>query len=429
MGMASTPKYLLVVPKFPIPNKSRNHKNFLPIGLLKIGTHLQKDLKVKKKDIQLVYGNEANLNFKPDEIWVTSLFTYWSEYFWDSVRHYRERFPQSLIRVGGIYVSLHSKNDNEDVRKKFQKRCKVYNVKPHFGLHERAEKHLPDYSLLPNNPHSIDYQIVHSTRGCERECKFCFTWKLEPDITNKSSIKGEIEDWCRKIVFYDNNLLMNPHIGLLLQEISTLKRRGHHVRCESQSGFDGRVLEKRPELAKALKIARFDNPRIAWDGKLENWKHIKKQIDILRNAGYHSKDISIFMIFNWDIPLIEMEHKRIKCWHWGVQITDCRNRPIHTISDNYSSRKKQTTKDYYIHKNWSDDEIKEFRKSVRRQNICVRHNYSFWHGVLERKGVSKKLSMKYRKMSKIEIKKILSDTWFPDEIHIPLTSKNKKKGR
>ena len=32
-------KYLLIEPDFPIPKKSKNHKNFLPIGLLKIATY------------------------------------------------------------------------------------------------------------------------------------------------------------------------------------------------------------------------------------------------------------------------------------------------------------------------------------------------------------------------------------------------------
>ena len=43
-----TKKVLLVEPDFPIPNKSRNHSNFLPIGLLKIAAYLKsKNIKVK----------------------------------------------------------------------------------------------------------------------------------------------------------------------------------------------------------------------------------------------------------------------------------------------------------------------------------------------------------------------------------------------
>ena len=41
-------KVLLVEPDFPIPNKSRNHSNFLPIGLLKIASYLrEKSIDVK----------------------------------------------------------------------------------------------------------------------------------------------------------------------------------------------------------------------------------------------------------------------------------------------------------------------------------------------------------------------------------------------
>lgn len=41
---------LLVEPNFPIPSKSRNHKNFLPIGLLKIASLLRN----KYIDVELV---------------------------------------------------------------------------------------------------------------------------------------------------------------------------------------------------------------------------------------------------------------------------------------------------------------------------------------------------------------------------------------
>lgn len=44
---------LLVEPDFPVPPKSRNHHNFLPIGLLKIASLLRK----YDKTIQLVRYN------------------------------------------------------------------------------------------------------------------------------------------------------------------------------------------------------------------------------------------------------------------------------------------------------------------------------------------------------------------------------------
>ena len=91
---------LLVEPNFPIPSKSRNHKNFLPIGLLKIAAYLRtKSIRVKlirldDDDLNLVDGLKLddfkNLSdklddFQPDLICVTSIFTYWAKYVKNTV--------------------------------------------------------------------------------------------------------------------------------------------------------------------------------------------------------------------------------------------------------------------------------------------------------------------------------------------------------
>ena len=49
-----TKNVLLVEPNFPIPNKSRNHSNFLPIGLLKIAAYL----KSKNINVELIRFEE-----------------------------------------------------------------------------------------------------------------------------------------------------------------------------------------------------------------------------------------------------------------------------------------------------------------------------------------------------------------------------------
>ena len=46
---------LLVEPDFPIPHKSRNHKNFLPIGLLKLAAYLR----TKSIEIKLIRHQEV----------------------------------------------------------------------------------------------------------------------------------------------------------------------------------------------------------------------------------------------------------------------------------------------------------------------------------------------------------------------------------
>src|SRR4030042_1125102 len=157
---------LLVVPDFPFARKSKNHHEFIPIGLLKLASYYRSEVSGIDQ-IKLVRGEVNNIDFTPDLILVTSLFTYWSEYVAKSTHYYRGVFPNSEIIVGGIYASLmpdHCKqNTNCD---------EVFT-----GLHPEAEKFPPEYDLMfeENDP---PMQIIHASRGCFRRCAFCGTWKI-----------------------------------------------------------------------------------------------------------------------------------------------------------------------------------------------------------------------------------------------------------
>ncbi|HEY8362752.1 MAG TPA: cobalamin-dependent protein [Tissierellaceae bacterium] len=417
-------KILLVEPNFPIPYKSKNHKNFLPIGLLKIATYLRDH----GNEIKLIRGYPQTLNeimelkhFNPEEIWVTSLFTYWAQYVRDTVQYYKKMFPHAWVKVGGIYASLFPA---EEVKK--YTGCDEVHQGIIPEVEEYLETHFPAYDLVKNaNPNPIDYQIIHTSRGCPRKCPFCGTWKIEPEFVPKKSIKNEIK--YDKIVIYDNNFLMSPYIEDILEELIELKKNKKIKWVESQSGFDGRILMKKPYLAKIIKEAGFRYPRIAWDSKYEERDKIKEQIDILIKAGYKSKEIFIFMLYNWDVPFEEMERKRIKCWEWQVQIADCRYRPLTQLYDNYNPRIiGQTSDDYYIHEKagWTDALVKQFRKNVRRQNICVRHSFPFYSKSFEHKRFSKEFMGKISNLRTIDekigyMKTEEIDYWIPSQVTYP----------
>lgn len=359
-------KVLLVEPSFPIPPKSKNHRDFLPIGLLKLASYHSST----GDEIKLVRGNHYFQNFYPDQVKITSLFTYWANYVWESVKFYKDNYPKTKIIVGGIYASL------------MPGHCKKSGCDEVFvGVDERAENFKPAYELV-----NVDYQIVHTSRGCLRRCKFCGTWKIEPKFTYKKSIKDEI--CSNRIIFYDNNLLANPYIKDLLEELKNSKYNGRFVYSESQCGIDGRLLT--PPLARLLKQARFLNPRIAWDHEYGQRKMIKKQVDMLVEAGYPAKDIYVFMIYNYEHDYYELLKKLKQCKRWGVQIADCRYRPLNQTFDRYNPRKKQTSDDYYIHPKWTDRQIKLFRKKVRQQNIMIRHGFDFYSRELERWGARRR---------------------------------------
>jgi len=274
---------LLVEPDFPIPPKSRNHFNFLPIGLLKIAAYRRSI----GDSVELHRGN-FEAKHHPDQIMITSLFTYWSSQVWESVQFYRKLYPKAKIDVGGIYATLMP----EHVKKSG---CDEVEV----GLYKKgvAEDFDPAYDLV-----DVDYQIIHASRGCFRKCNFCGVWKIEPNVSYKKSIKDEIRK--KRVIFYDNNLIANPYIKNILSEIAEYKFRDQsRVHCESQSGLDGRILIEDPEIAILLKKARFQHPRIAWDGPYSHWPKIKAQIQVLRNAGFKADDIFVFMLFNHDFIL------------------------------------------------------------------------------------------------------------------------------
>ncbi len=362
-------RILLVEPEFPTNGRSRNHRHSVPIGLLKLASYHRS----LGDEVTLVRGS-SEVDFEPDRILVTSLFTYWSDHVWKVVQYYKSRFPSAPLAVGGIYASLmpdHCRQSGCD--------------EVHVGLHKEADRLPPAYDLV-----DTDYQIVHTSRGCPRRCDFCGVWRIEPEFSCKRSISQEI---CKnKLLFYDNNLLANPYIENILEEIAEIRINGRRVVCETQSGFDGRLLNC--DVARLLRKAHFVNPRIAWDHEYEQRDQIKAQIDILTGAGYNSRDIYVFMLYNFELSYDELERKREKCLERHVQIADCRYRPLDRPFDNYNPhawRSGQTSADYYIHPNWTDAQIRAFRKKVREQNIVVRHGFAEYSRAKELAGRKRKL--------------------------------------
>lgn len=356
-------RILLVEPDFPVANKSKNHNGFLPIGLLKLASYYRK----AGHEIRLVRGLEDVDGFVPETILVTSLFTYWAIHVRACVQYYRHQFPHAQITVGGIYASL------------MPEHCKKYTEcdRVFVGLHNDAERCQPAYDLV-----DTEHQIIHASRGCPRKCSFCGTWNIERYFVPKASIKREMIK--RKLIFYDNNFLANPYIENILEELKATRVRGLPLTCECQSGLDGRILLQKPYLAQMLKTARFRYPRVAWDGSFDQFKEIKEQLDILRLAGFRPKDTYVFMLYNWNIPFDKMERKREKCEEWGVQIADCRFRPLNQIFDNYRpggpGRVIQDGKAYYIHYPiWTDRKIRQFRKNIREHNIGIRFGGKYSH--------------------------------------------------
>src|SRR5439155_19067705 len=76
------------------------YTRYPPLGLLKLAEFERG----RGNEVQLVRGDEPAAN--PDEVYVTSLFTYSWRAVHQAVRLYKDRFPEAHLVVGGIYASL-----------------------------------------------------------------------------------------------------------------------------------------------------------------------------------------------------------------------------------------------------------------------------------------------------------------------------------
>ena len=149
-------RILLVEPSY--------YTQYPPLGLLKLSTLY----KSQGHEVQFVRGLQLVTRFVPDEVKVTSLFTWAWKPVWESIGFYRVLFPRAKISLGGVYASLtpdHARESGAD---------EVFT-----GLVNEAENLLPDYSLVPEWESKRRASILFSHRGCIRTCSFCAVPALE----------------------------------------------------------------------------------------------------------------------------------------------------------------------------------------------------------------------------------------------------------
>ena len=210
------------------------------------------------------------------------------------------------------------------------------------------QKNKPNYSLGPYNKSNSVEQWIRISEGCPHNCPFCY----EPQ---EYKIFGIPEIIRNDVKIMDMNLLAKKEALEIIKELGNKKVNNKVIYYELICGIDYRFLTT--PLAKQLKRSRFHNIRIAWDWFMTHQSLIKNGIKKLIGVGYSSRDIMIFMICNWKITYDECCQKLDLCKVWGVKVADC-------WYDNQTSPN-------IIPINWTDKQIKEFRKKVRKHNQLI----------------------------------------------------------
>lgn len=135
-------------------------------------------------------------------------------------------------------------------------------------LPEEVEHICPDYILYGRN-----YSMGFLTRGCIRNCPWCFVPKKEGKLRPHS----DIEEFARHndVVLMDNNVLAHDH-GI--EQIEKMARLG--LRVDFNQGLDARLIDD--AIARRLAKLKWLHPlRLACDtvGQIDN---IRKAVELLR---------------------------------------------------------------------------------------------------------------------------------------------------
>jgi hypothetical protein len=324
-------KILLVEPKY--------YTQYPPLGLLKLSTLY----KSQGHEVRFVRGLSLVTKFVPDEIKVTSLFTWAWKPVWEAVAFYRALFPKAKISLGGIYASLtpeHARGSGAD--------------EIVTGLVSEAEDLMPDYDLVPEYHQQNAASILFSHRGCIRSCSFCAVPKLEGkpfQARPTTHIKHLVHSSHRRVILWDNNILGESHWREVFAELSDLD-----VQVDFNQGLDARLINE--EVAEALKSLDIPTIRLAYD--FVNMREgIRKAVALLKQVGLgrRYRHICSYVLYNFKDKPEDLFTRVRDLLAWGIAAYPMRYQPL---SGDYAF-----DKDSYIAPGWTAEEL-EMVANARR---------------------------------------------------------------
>ena len=230
---------------------------------------------------------------KFDEIYITTLFTFWYKITIETILFYKHNYKDSKIRVGGIFASL-----MPEYIKKYT------GIDPHFGLIKDAEEEAPDYSLV-----NSDVSICFTSRGCIRKCGFCIVPKVEGSLKDVNNWINNIDTTKPIITFWDNNWFAKG-IEKVKKDVVIIRGlvKAGVTEIDFNQGLDVRLFNE--DFAKALQGLPIKPMRFAFDNMTEDG-YIQKAIDICQNYGLTKKQkwcgngspVTIYTLYNFkDTP-------------------------------------------------------------------------------------------------------------------------------
>lgn len=317
-------KILLVEPSY--------YTQYPPLGLLKLSSLY----KAQGHEVRYIRGLSLVARFVPDEIKVTSLFTWAWKPVWEAIAFYRALFPRAKISLGGVYASLtpeHARGSGAD---------EVVS-----GLVPDAEDLMPDYSLVPEWHQSQAASILFSSRGCIRSCGFCAVPKLEGKpfkVRPSTRIKHLVHPDHKRVILWDNNILGESHWPEVVGELKELG-----AEADFNQGLDARLVTE--AVAVALRDLRVPTIRFAYDF-VSMKKQVKDAILRLREVGFTNRrfrHVTCYVLYNYKDTPQDLYERVTDLLAWGVAAYPMRYQPL--------NGEHAFEKDSYVSPSWTVEEL------------------------------------------------------------------------
>ena len=211
------------------------YKNkYPPMGLMKISTYHRK----KGDTVRFYKGcmeEKELLIYKPDKVYITSLFTFYYKKVTETLDYYRKYIKDDDIFLGGIMVTiLYDKLYQEVKQNNLLKGLLEDSYVLGYGDHINIDQLPLDYDILDqiayDYPASGNY-FAYTTRGCPNHCSFCAVPILEPEFHVTNNIYNQIKDVNRRygekrnLLLLDNNVF-NLNETELQQVVDDMKKAG-----------------------------------------------------------------------------------------------------------------------------------------------------------------------------------------------------------
>ena len=246
---------------------------------------------------QRLLGFEA-----PQEIFISSIMSYWWPSTRDVVSLVKRLFPQATVLVGGIYPTLAPEH-----------------AAAHLGAdliftgEMRAASQLPTDLTLYEKPPS--YAILATSRGCPWDCVYCAARTLNGGAKVRArstdDVLEEIRDkytrlGIRRFGFYEDNALI--HREHFIDVLEAIIASGLPLELYAPEGFETRLLDE--DLLRLMKRAGFEKVHLPletvrtdinrqWNRRHASTESFEHALEAAIRAGFkpRTQEINAFVLF------------------------------------------------------------------------------------------------------------------------------------